>query len=281
MGLPESHTSQSTRPLAVEEPVFVRHGEPIAIVGIGCRLPGQSNNSSSLWELLKNPVDLSCPFPPSRFNSEGFYHKDAAHHGTTNSRGSYFLNDDDIQKFDAQFFNISPQEAESMDPQVTRKSPCPPGHRIEKNEQKEKKKEERKAKLTTTKLFTAPIATGSSLRSLGRRRRSPRQGVRVRHGRVRRVDDGGLAGPPASGHGRRLAVSGHGRRQKSCQQPPVVLFQLARPQRDDRHGLFFFDGRRSPRRPGVAFRAGNHGGGRRHESSLGARHVCDDEQFQQ
>ncbi|TLD33707.1 hypothetical protein PspLS_00245 [Pyricularia sp. CBS 133598] len=117
MGLPESYTSQSTQPLAAQEPVPINHGEPIAIVGIGCRLPGQSNSPSSLWELLKNPIDLSSPFPPSRFNSEGFYHEDAAHHGTTNSRGSYFLNDDDIQKFDAQFFNISPQEAESMDPQ--------------------------------------------------------------------------------------------------------------------------------------------------------------------
>ncbi|KAI6402911.1 Type I Iterative PKS [Pyricularia oryzae] len=114
MGLPESYTGQST---AVEEPVPMHHGEPIAIVGIGCRLPGQSNNPSSLWGLLKNPIDLSSPFPASRFNPQGFYHEDASHHGTTNSRGSYFLNDDDIQKFDAQFFNISPQEAESMDPQ--------------------------------------------------------------------------------------------------------------------------------------------------------------------
>lgn len=105
MGLPEFYIGQST---AVEKPVPMHHGEPIAIVGIGCRLPGQSNNPSSLWGLLKNPIDLSSPFPVSRFNPQGFYHEDASHHGITNSRGFYFLNDDDIQKFDVQFFNISP-----------------------------------------------------------------------------------------------------------------------------------------------------------------------------
>lgn len=93
MGLPESYIGQST---AVEEPVPMHYGEPIAIVGIGCRLPGQSNNPLSLWGLLKNPIDLSSPFPVSRFNPQGFYHEDASYYGITNSRGFYFLNDDDI-----------------------------------------------------------------------------------------------------------------------------------------------------------------------------------------
>ncbi|KAK2030548.1 ketoacyl-synt-domain-containing protein [Colletotrichum zoysiae] len=48
---------------------------------------------------------------------EGFYHGDASHHGTTSSRCSYFLEDDDVTMFDAQFFSIGPQEAEAMDPQ--------------------------------------------------------------------------------------------------------------------------------------------------------------------
>ncbi|KAF9871785.1 hybrid PKS-NRPS protein [Colletotrichum karsti] len=91
--------------------------ERIAIVGMGCRFPGKASSPSALWDLLTNPDDLSMPIPSWRLRKEGFYHKDASHHGTTNSRGSYFLDDDDVKMFDAQFFNIAPQEAESMDPQ--------------------------------------------------------------------------------------------------------------------------------------------------------------------
>ncbi|KAF3799174.1 Polyketide synthase-nonribosomal peptide synthetase [Colletotrichum gloeosporioides] len=92
--------------------------DSIAIVGIGCRLPGNVSSPSQLWDLLSEPVDLSAPIPPSRFSASGFYHEDAAHHGTTNTQRSYFLDDQDIQTFDAAFFNIGPREAEAMDPQA-------------------------------------------------------------------------------------------------------------------------------------------------------------------
>ncbi|KAK2740853.1 hybrid nrps pks [Colletotrichum kahawae] len=91
--------------------------DSIAIVGIGCRLPGNVSSPSQLWDLLSEPVDLSAPIPPSRFSASGFYHEDAAHHGTTNTQRSYFLDDQDVQNFDAAFFNIGPREAEAMDPQ--------------------------------------------------------------------------------------------------------------------------------------------------------------------
>ncbi|KAG4439202.1 hypothetical protein IFR05_005293 [Cadophora sp. M221] len=90
--------------------------EPIAIIGTGCRFPGQSNTSAKLWELLSQPRELSIPIPPSRFNADGFYHPDGFHHGTSNVQKSYFLSED-VRKFDSQFFNISTAEAESMDPQ--------------------------------------------------------------------------------------------------------------------------------------------------------------------
>jgi acyl transferase domain-containing protein len=51
--------------------------EPIAIVGTSCRFAGGSDSPSKLWELLKNPVDLSKEIPSSRFNTTGFYHKNA------------------------------------------------------------------------------------------------------------------------------------------------------------------------------------------------------------
>ncbi|PVH76451.1 hypothetical protein DL98DRAFT_496800 [Cadophora sp. DSE1049] len=90
--------------------------EPIAIIGTGCRFPGQANTSAKLWELLSEPKELSVPIPPSRFNADGFYHPDGFHHGTSNVQKSYFLSED-VRKFDSQFFNISTAEAESMDPQ--------------------------------------------------------------------------------------------------------------------------------------------------------------------
>ncbi|KAI9759122.1 MAG: Polyketide synthase 19 [Chaenotheca gracillima] len=79
--------------------------EPVAIVGSSCRFPGGANSPSKLWGLLKEPRDLVQEIPPSRFDTKAFYHQDGQHHG------------DDPRTFDRDFFNISPKEAEAMDPQ--------------------------------------------------------------------------------------------------------------------------------------------------------------------
>jgi hybrid polyketide synthase / nonribosomal peptide synthetase ACE1 len=90
--------------------------EPIAIVGIGCRFPGESNTLSKLWELLRSPRNVASKIPSDRFNLQRFYHPGGLHHGTTNVRESYFLSED-VRRFDAQFFSIPPAEAEAIDPQ--------------------------------------------------------------------------------------------------------------------------------------------------------------------
>lgn len=90
--------------------------EPIALVGSSCRFAGDATSPSKLWEVLADPTDLSRPVPPTRFSTTGFFHKDPEYHGTTNSPYGYWLNQD-LDKFDAAFFNISKREAESMDPQ--------------------------------------------------------------------------------------------------------------------------------------------------------------------
>ncbi|KAI1417950.1 polyketide synthase [Hypoxylon sp. FL1857] len=90
--------------------------EPIAIIGSSCRFPGGADSTSRLWDLLKNPRDLLRDIPFDRFNTKGFYHEDGEHHGRTNVTKSYFL-DEDYTDFDHAFFQISPREAESMDPQ--------------------------------------------------------------------------------------------------------------------------------------------------------------------
>ncbi|KAI0469853.1 lovastatin nonaketide synthase [Xylariaceae sp. FL0804] len=90
--------------------------EPIAIVGSGCRFPGGANSPSALWKLLETPRDVCQEIPPDRFSTAGFYHPNGTRHGATNVRHTYLLQED-VRLFDAAFFNISPNEADSIDPQ--------------------------------------------------------------------------------------------------------------------------------------------------------------------
>ena len=88
--------------------------EPIAVVGSGCRFPGNSSNPSRLWDLLQDPRDVQRKI--DRFNPDSFYHKDGHYHGASNVRAAYLLAEDP-KLFDAQFFNIPTNEAEVLDPQ--------------------------------------------------------------------------------------------------------------------------------------------------------------------
>ena len=90
--------------------------EPIAVVGLSCRFPGPATSPDELWSFLTNPHDVAKDIPAERFNINNFYHPDPNHHGTFNTRRSYFL-EEDYRRFDAAFFNIHPREAETMDPQ--------------------------------------------------------------------------------------------------------------------------------------------------------------------
>jgi len=87
--------------------------EPIAIIGSGCRLPGDATSPSKLWEVLHKPRDLLKKI--DRFNADAFYHEDGHYHGAANVRHSYLL-DQDFRLFDPGFFGIKPVEAESIDP---------------------------------------------------------------------------------------------------------------------------------------------------------------------
>ncbi|KAI1374307.1 putative polyketide synthase [Hypoxylon crocopeplum] len=93
-----------------------RRNEPIAVVGSGCRFPGSATSPSKLWELLKSPRGLVKKVPKERFNVDAFYHPDGAHHGRTNAQYAYFL-DEDPYTFDPSFFNIPPNEVDTIDPQ--------------------------------------------------------------------------------------------------------------------------------------------------------------------
>ncbi len=89
--------------------------EPLAIIGMGCRFPGGGNNPEVFWQLLRNGVDAVAEMPQDRWDVEAYYDPDPDVPGKIYTRYGSFLND--IDKFDAEFFNISPREARSLDPQ--------------------------------------------------------------------------------------------------------------------------------------------------------------------
>ena len=93
-----------------------RPKEPIAVVGSACRFAGDANSPSKLWDLLREPYDVRSEIPESRFSTKSFYHPNNAHHGHTNVKHSYLLNEDPTA-FDAEFFGINPIETRAMDPQ--------------------------------------------------------------------------------------------------------------------------------------------------------------------
>ncbi|MBI1825736.1 MAG: SDR family NAD(P)-dependent oxidoreductase [Planctomycetes bacterium] len=89
--------------------------EPIAIVGIGCRLPGKVSNPESFWRLLYNGVDAISEVPPDRWRWQSFYHSEPGTPGKLYVRRGGFIEGVDL--FDAPFFNISRREASWADPQ--------------------------------------------------------------------------------------------------------------------------------------------------------------------
>lgn len=88
--------------------------EPIAIVGIGCRLPGASS-PDGLWRLLLDGGDAIGEIPATRFDLSTLYDPTPATAGKVMTRWGGFV--DHIEDFDAEFFGISPREAERLDPQ--------------------------------------------------------------------------------------------------------------------------------------------------------------------
>ncbi|MFE4059565.1 acyltransferase domain-containing protein, partial [Streptomyces sp. NPDC059096] len=90
--------------------------EPIAIVSMGCRYPGDVRTPEQLWELIAAGGEGLSDFPSDReWDLDGLYHPDPAHAGTSYTRKGGFLHD--ATRFDAGFFGISPREAASLDPQ--------------------------------------------------------------------------------------------------------------------------------------------------------------------
>ncbi|KAI0424099.1 hypothetical protein F5Y09DRAFT_154094 [Xylaria sp. FL1042] len=91
--------------------------EPVAICGMACRLPGGVDSDSSFWQMLVEKRSGQTPrVPKSRFNIDAHYHENLARPGSFNVEGGYFL-DGRPDDFDPTFFNITPIEAQWLDPQ--------------------------------------------------------------------------------------------------------------------------------------------------------------------
>jgi phthiocerol/phenolphthiocerol synthesis type-I polyketide synthase A len=91
--------------------------EPIAVVGMGCRLPGGADTPDQFWRLLQDGGNGIVGVPLGRWDADAFYSDDHSVPGTIVSKEGGFLTSWRPDEFDAEFFGISPREAAAMDPQ--------------------------------------------------------------------------------------------------------------------------------------------------------------------
>jgi phthiocerol/phenolphthiocerol synthesis type-I polyketide synthase B len=89
--------------------------EPIAVVGVGCRFPGEIHGVDSLWQFLTDGRSAVTEVPPDRWAPFSDGSPEAAAVLSRTTRWGSFL--EDIDGFDAEFFDIMSREAAKMDPQ--------------------------------------------------------------------------------------------------------------------------------------------------------------------
>ncbi len=89
--------------------------EPMAVIGLACRFPGEANTPDAYWQLLRSGTDAITEVPADRWDIDSLYDADPQAPGKMTTRSGGFLRQ--VDQFDPRFFGISPREAMRMDPQ--------------------------------------------------------------------------------------------------------------------------------------------------------------------
>lgn len=89
---------------------------PIAVVGIGLKLPGNVTTTDEYWHLLKNGINTKREVPANRFTAEAWQTAQGLP-GTVKSIIGHYL-ENDLDKLDSAFFSMSKAEIEKLDPQI-------------------------------------------------------------------------------------------------------------------------------------------------------------------
>ena len=92
-----------------------RAREPIAIVGMACRFPGQADNPDAFWAGLAAGKSGIREIDNSRWDMSAYYDPNPGVRGKMAARHAGLISG--IDGFDPQFFEIAPREARQMDPQ--------------------------------------------------------------------------------------------------------------------------------------------------------------------
>lgn len=100
--LPDNNADQSTST------------QEVAVIGMSCRFPG-AKDAKTFWDNLSQGVSSIQEVPEERWKAEDYYDPDPLRLDKTSSKWGGFLNEIDV--FDAHFFNMSGKEAELTDPQ--------------------------------------------------------------------------------------------------------------------------------------------------------------------
>ncbi|MBL1275769.1 MAG: polyketide synthase dehydratase domain-containing protein, partial [Ectothiorhodospiraceae bacterium] len=107
------HAQRPEKTVATESAETQRKTE-VAIVGMSARLPG-AGDVRAFWANLRDGVNSIVEVPKERWDADKYYDPISQTPNKTYCKTGGFI--DDVDKFDALFFRISPKEAELMDPQ--------------------------------------------------------------------------------------------------------------------------------------------------------------------
>ncbi|GAA3130897.1 type I polyketide synthase [Streptomyces rectiviolaceus] len=118
-GEPEHGGSPSGEPASADVP-SAEGGSPVAVIGVGCRLPGAVTSPAAFWRLLSEGRDAVGTVGDDRWAPFVRDVREGKSLPDDISRHGGFLGDggiDGVAGFDAEFFGIGADEATAMDPQ--------------------------------------------------------------------------------------------------------------------------------------------------------------------